>query len=87
MITREQVAEQLRQYLQHQIALEALVDWAEEAMREGEFDPEYFDVLRDIISRLGVADVKAFGLTWEECEEMLARLGYQTKIEITKSGE
>ena len=87
MITREDVAQQLQQYLHQQLSLEALVDWAEEAMREGEFESEYYEVIREVVSRLGVADVRAFGLTWQECERMLERLGYQTRIEVTKTGK
>lgn len=33
-------------------------------------------------SILGVADVRAFGLTWADCEELLAKLGFSARIEI-----
>ena len=33
-------------------------------------------------SVLGVADVKAFGLTWEDCEWFLSQLGYTVRIEV-----
>jgi adenylate cyclase class IV len=84
VITRETVAQKIIDYLHHRIGLVTLVDWAEEAMREGEFDEADFETLRDIVSRLGLADVKAFGLTWEECETFLKRLGYQVHIEVVK---
>jgi len=87
MISREDVAEQLQAYLQHQLSLERLVNWAEEAMQEGEFDQEYFEEIREVVSRIGVADVRAFGLTWQECEDMLEQLGYQTRIDVTKNDE
>jgi len=35
------------------------------------------------VSRLGVADVKAFGLTWEDCEQFLKQLGYSVRVEVT----
>ena len=35
-----------------------------------------------VVSRLGVADVRAFGLTWADCEELLAKLGYSARVEI-----
>jgi hypothetical protein len=50
---------------------------------EGEFDPAGFVVLRDIVSRLGLADVRAFGLQWEDCEEFLSRLGYRVRLEVS----
>ncbi len=53
-----------------------LVDWAENIIMDGDLEEENYEALRDIVSRLGVADVKAFGLTWEECELFLKQLGY-----------
>lgn len=38
--------------------------------------------LREIVSRLGVSDVRIFGLTWEGCEQFLNKLGYVVKVEI-----
>ena len=84
MITREQVAEKVRAYLLHKLPAAELIEWAEYAMQEEEFESEYYEDIRHVVSRLGVMDVRTFGLTWEECEQMLDRLGYQTKIEITK---
>jgi cobyrinic acid a,c-diamide synthase len=66
----------------HDISLVELVDWAEEAMREGEFADREMDAIRDVIARIGVADVRAFGLAWEDCEEMLRRLGYKARISV-----
>ena len=84
-ITRRAAAEKLIDYLQHKIAAAELVDWAESAMMEGEFEEEHFDVLRDVISRLGLADVRAFGLTWEDCEDFLARLGYKVNVTVAET--
>ena len=52
-------------------------------MMEEEFDPADFVVLRDIVGRLGLADGKAFGLRWEDCEEFLSRLGYRVRLEVS----
>ena len=52
------------------------MEWAEQTMMEEEFDLSHFETLRDIISRLGFADVRELDLTWEDCEEFLSRLGY-----------
>jgi len=81
-ITREEVAGKLRDYLQHRISLNELVDWAERAMMEGEFEEEHLEELREIVGRLGLADVRAFGLTWEDCEGFLRRLGYEVRVEV-----
>lgn len=82
LITGRIVAEKLTAYLQHELSLGALVDWAEKAMLDGEFAEEDYETIRDIVSRLGVADVKTFGLTWEDCEQFLGELGYSVRVEV-----
>ena len=81
-ITRHMVAEGIAAYLRGQQTLAEAVAWAEEALREGEFEERDFTVIRDVVGRLGLADVAAFGLTWEDAVGMLARLGYRAKVEI-----
>ena len=70
VITRQIVADKLGAYLRHDMSLADLVAWAESAMMEDEFDPEHFTDVRGVVARLGVADVRAFGLTWEDCQEL-----------------
>ena len=86
MITRETLATRLRDYLQHRLTRAALVDWAEQAMMDEEFDDRDLDTVRDITSRLGLADVREFGLTWENCEGYLSRLGYRVKVDVVQAG-
>lgn len=76
------VADKLAAYLQHDLSLAGLVAWAEPAMMEGEFDPQHFTAIRDVVARLGVADVRAFGLTWDDCEQLLKRLSYAAHVQI-----
>lgn len=82
VITSKIVAEKLSAYLHHELRLDELVDWAENIMMEGNFEEENHKTLREIVSRLGVADVKAFGLTWEDCEYFLNQLGYEVRVEV-----
>lgn len=56
------MANKIAAYLHGEISLAQLVDWAESAIREDEFDERDVDVLRSVVVRLGVADVRAFGL-------------------------
>jgi hypothetical protein len=63
----------------------ARVDWAERAIMDEEFDERDLDTIRDITSRLGLADGREFGLTWEDCEGFLSRLGYRTKVEVVQA--
>jgi len=85
MITRQVLASRLRDYLQHRITRAALVDWAEHAIMDGEFDDRDLDTIRDITRRLGRADVREFGLTWEDCEAYLSRLGYRAKVDVVQA--
>ena len=82
VITRQTVVDKLAGYLQHEVSLATLVTWAETALMDGEFEPNHFGEIRDVVARLGVADVRAFGLTWEDCEQLLQRLGYAAHVHI-----
>lgn len=81
-ITRKNVAEKLAAHLRHELSLDSLVAWAESALMDGEFDPAHLSTIRDVVARIGVADVRAFGLTWEDCEQLLTQLGYSAQVSI-----
>ena len=82
IITKQTVADQIGGYLRHGITLAQLVDWAENALMKGEFDEKDAATISAVVARLGVADVRAFGLTWADCEELLGQLGFSARIEI-----
>lgn len=83
-ITRQDVVQKLIDYLNRRVTLSELIDWAEQVMMEGDFIGEDWENLRDIVSRVGLADVRAFGLTWEDCEKFLERLGYRAQVVLSK---
>lgn len=85
-VTREMVADHLKEYLRGACTLDEVVSWAEEVMEEGEIAERDFALVRDTIARLGVSDVAAFGLTWEEIRGLLETLGYRTKVEFEVAG-
>ncbi len=82
LITKKIVADKIAAYLHHDITLVQLVDWAERAMMEDEFEENGLPAIRSAVSRLGVADVRAFGLTWEDCEDLLGQLGFSARVSI-----
>jgi len=84
IITKKILAEKIISYLYHKITLDELVSWAENIMMEGEFDENDSHVLKNITSILGVADVRMFGLTLEDCENFLEQLGYKIEFEISE---
>ena len=83
IVTKQLVADKIAEYLHHRTTLAQLVDWAENALMEGEFDEADLASISKVVSRLGVADARARGLTWEDCEALLAQLGFSARIEIT----
>ena len=80
--TRAAVARKLASYLHHEIPLDELVAWANVAMLKGDFEEAHYDAIRDAVARLGLADVQAFGLAWEDYASILKRLGYEARVEI-----
>ena len=84
-ITKKTVADKIAAYLRHEITLTQLVDWAERVLMDGELAEDDTQTISAVIARLGVADVRAFGLTWEDCEEVLHKLGFSPRIEVVAS--
>ena len=82
MITRQTVADRIADYLRHTITLDQLVDWSEVAVLDGEFEEQHAPLLAQVLGRLGVADVREFGLSWEDCEELLRLLGFVPRVEV-----
>ena len=52
------------------------------ARTQDEFEESGLPAIRSAVSRLGVADVRAFGLTWEDCEALLSQLGFSARVSI-----
>lgn len=76
MITRQVVSEKLLAYLNNEITLAQLVDWAENCFVIGGFGPdEDIPVVRDIVAYLAAADSSAFPLTWGSLLRIYAAVG------------
>lgn len=85
MITRDDVVSKLRDYLYHKIDLDELVSWAENAMMEEDFDEKHYSSLKNIVARLGLSDIQAFGLTWDDCKNMLEQLGCTVELDVKEA--
>jgi len=83
-ITRSVVAGKIDDYLKRRISLDQLVDWAENCMMDSVFEDRDMDTIRDVVGRLGLADVRTFGLSWDDCDAFLERLGYQVRVIVHK---
>ena len=85
MITKQHVAQQLAKYLNHTISLAELVNWAENSVMEGDVETGDAKTLMQVLGRLGAADVKEFGLLWEDCEKIMRDLGYDIKVDVVRA--
>ncbi len=81
MITKQIVAEQFLKYLNHKITLAELVDWAEQAIMNGGLEPNDTKKLMNVLGKIAAADVKEFGLFWEDCEAIMTDLGFVLKVD------
>ena len=81
-ITKQTVADQIAAYLHHEITPAQLVNWAEDALMDGEFAERDAATLSAVVARLGVADARAFGLAWEDCEGLLHQLGFSAQVKV-----
>ncbi len=84
MVTKKMLGDQLLAYLQHRLSLEKLTDWAENTLMSGEYEDDAKHTLRNALAQLGLADVKAFGLEWKDCESIMANLGYKLEVSAMK---
>lgn len=84
MITRQTVAEKIHDYLNHRITLAQLVLWCENIMHDADVAEQDIEVVSEVAARIGVADVNNFGLLWNECDEMLHKLGYELNFDLKK---
>jgi hypothetical protein len=84
-ITKQIVAGKIAAYRHHETTLAQLVDWAESALLDGELAERDTRTLSAVVARIGVADVRAFGLAWDDCEELLHQLGFSPRVEVVAS--
>lgn len=80
MITKKIIGHQLLAYLQHRLTLDELTAWAENVLMDGNYDDDEKHTLRHALAKLGLADVKAFGLEWKDCESIMKSLGYRLEV-------
>jgi len=84
ILTRELLAEMLMRYINREIDLSSLVSWAEDMLKETDFENSSFELIREILANIGLADVREFGLTWDDCYDYLHKLGYDVKVKLQK---
>ena len=81
MVTRKTIANQLLAYLNHRISLVELVSWAEQAIMDGDIETDYTKPIMQALGRIGLADVKEYGLVWEDCQSIMHSLGFTIRVD------
>lgn len=84
VLNKKSLADILIKYINREIDLQGFVNWAEDMIREADFESKSFELIRDILARIGLADVREFGLTWDDCYDFLHKLGYDVKVELVE---
>jgi len=80
MITRQIVRNQILAYLNQDLPLAQLVDWAEDSVVDGELEEKDSELLMEVLAQLGAADAERFSLSWEDYYRMLSQLGYRPQV-------
>jgi hypothetical protein len=85
ILTKQDVADNLLNYLQHKTSLNDLVSLAELMVMDASIKQGEEEIVMEVIGKIGVADVKQFGLYWDDCETMMHKLGYKFQINAIKA--
>ena len=84
VVTKKLLVDMLLKYINRGIGLPNLIDWAEDMIRDAEIEDNGYETIKDILARIGLADVREFGLTWDDCYDYLQKLGYDVKVELSE---
>lgn len=80
VLMRAAILRQMNLYLRREITLAALVAWAKGTLEEDDLPAEDESFLRDLVARAGEPGSERFGLTMEDCVDLLGRLGQELRV-------
>jgi hypothetical protein len=80
VLMRGAILRKMNRYLGQEIPLTALVEWAQETLRAGDLSSDDAAFLQELIDRAGQPGTEAFGLTLEDCAQLLRRLGQELRV-------
>jgi hypothetical protein len=81
IITKQTVRDKLLAYLNDQISLGELVNWAENTFIDDILEPPAdTEMLNDILGYLAAADTRQLPLTWAICADFLKQLGVRIQV-------
>lgn len=82
LVTKEALTDMLVKYLNREISKDELVDWAENMICDADFPQKDIILIKKVLSHIGLADVKEFGLTWDDCYNYLHELGHDVTVKV-----
>jgi len=85
IVTRKMLANKLIKYINRETDLSSFISWAEEMTKEADFEDKDFELLRDILVRIGLAEAREFSLSWDDSYDYLHKLGYDVKVEVSET--
>jgi hypoxanthine phosphoribosyltransferase len=80
VLMRGAMLQQMNRYLSREIELFELLAWAQDTLAGGDLAPDDEAFLRDLVARAGGPGDAKFGLTMEDCAELLGRLGQDLRV-------
>jgi hypoxanthine phosphoribosyltransferase len=80
VLIRGAILRHMNLYLERDLSLQDLLDWAETTLAENELSAEDEAFLQDLLARAGEPGSRDFGLTLEDCSDLMARLGQELKV-------
>ena len=83
VLIRGAMVRQMNRYLNRQIDIVELVEWARDTLSEGNLSAEDEAFLRDLVAQAGEQGTESFGLTLEACSRLMARLGQDLQVKTT----
>jgi hypothetical protein len=80
VLIRGAILRHMNLYLERELSLRELVDWAETTLAENELSAEDEAFLEDLLARAGKPGSPGFGLSLDDCSDLMARLGQELNV-------
>ena len=77
-VTKDILASKILNFLNKRILVEEFANWAETAMIESNYEEKFFDEISEILSKIGVINVKGFELSIAFYLNSLIKLNFHT---------
>ncbi|MDD2715586.1 MAG: nucleotidyltransferase domain-containing protein [Candidatus Wallbacteria bacterium] len=77
-MTDKILAGQMKAYLRHEISCSDLAAWVDQALKENDMEQRFSRLL----SELAVSMLETKKLSFEDCEKLLRKIGYEIRLDV-----